>query len=95
MIEQYEPIEYDGTINEWEQAYSLDVDADWNSKLWNARATHCNHPEYNRTIHAINQVVSHYRIHTDIEGCTISPLHYLFAKYIGQDDKIPLLLKQI
>ena len=36
-----------------------------------------------------------YGISTDLEGCSITPLHYLFARYISDGSKIAKLLDKI
>ena len=46
-------------------------------------------------IDAIKEVIEQYRIHTDVEECSITPLHYLFARYASQDNAIPKLLQKI
>jgi len=66
--------------------------ADWPDHVWNAVATDCNHDSYKATISAIKDLANQFNIETDVEGCAITPLHFLFAKYIAKDEMIPTLI---
>ena len=67
------------------------VSGDWESQVWNASSGPSAHANYRETIAAIREVADYYQINTNLEGCTISPLHFIFAKYIKNapmEDKI-------
>lgn len=44
---------------------------------------------------SIKEVAEYYGINTNTEGCSITPLHYLFAKYIVDQAKVPKLLEKM
>lgn len=48
-----------------------------------------------QTIAAIKEVADYYQISSSVDGCTISPLHYIFATYIKQADMEDKLLEKI
>ena len=84
-------------ITSWDETYDLNNSkvGDWEDKIWGAVAKDCNHRSYMDTIRAINDLANTYNIATDLEGCAITPLHFIFAKYIGQDAMIPILLEKM
>ena len=43
----------------------------------------------------IKDLANFYNISTDVEGCSITPLHYLFARYIHDDENCNELLQKI
>jgi len=43
----------------------------------------------------MKEIVDYYNIHTDVEGCMITPLHYLFGKYISDDSMSGDLLDKL
>ena len=83
------------SIQDWEDKLSLEKGLAWEEKVFAARATPCNHDTYKFTIEKITELISFYNISADVEGSTISPLHYLFAKYIDNDEMMPRLIEKI
>lgn len=66
---------------------------EWEPKFWNERVKPSNQDKY--TIEKIKEIAAYYNIQTVVEGSTITPLHYLFAKYIADDLMIGKLLARI
>ena len=44
---------------------------------------------------SISEVIEYYNVQTEIEGCSITPLHYMFARYIRDDSKRGKLLEKL
>lgn len=43
----------------------------------------------------IKEIIEYYHVQTEIEGCSITPLYYLFARYIGEDSMRGKLLEKL
>lgn len=67
----------------------------WDSKVWNARAKASDHVSYTATMQSMQQLIDFYGIETEIEGCSITPLHFLFAKCISSQQNCDWLLAKI
>ena len=44
---------------------------------------------------SIREIIEYYHVQTEIEGCSITPLYYLFARYISDDSKRGKLLEKL
>ena len=44
---------------------------------------------------SIREIIEYYQVQTEIEGCSITPLYYLFARYISDDSKLGKLLEKL
>ena len=97
MIESYQaPKGVDLAIETWEATFDLEASTtEWNDEVWNARASNCNHESYRITINAIKDVADQFGIASDIDGCQITPMHFLFAKYMNNDEMIPKMIDKI
>jgi len=96
LIEEYNRQVFDCPIAEWERTYKLEGDeSDWNGEVWNAMASKSAHPSYVDTVNAIRELADHYGITTNVEECSITPLHYIFAKNIKNQSLMPRLIEKI
>ena len=85
-------------MDEAEKVYNLESDVvttDWDHTMWNASAPASDHEAYSVTIAAIRDLAREYNIETDVEQCSITPLHYLFARYLANDAVIETLIDKL
>lgn len=94
MIAGQKPAMYKCNITQWEEKYAAE-EGTWDSEVWNARAKPSNHESYASTMQSIKDLIDYYGIESEIEGCSITPLHYLFAKHINSSKSCEWLLKKI
>lgn len=94
LIESYESTDLLALpIEEWDSILSCSTE--WEPTVWNMKATQSTHASYAQTIAAIEEVADYYGINTNIQGSTITPLHFLFAKHIKDGDMESKLLEKI
>ena len=96
-MESYQaPKGVDLGIEKWEDTFNLESSqTEWSDEVWNAVAKDCNHESYRLTINAIKELATLFSIESDVEGCSITPLHFIFAKYIGNDEMIPKMIDKL
>lgn len=84
LFESYKQHINEWDITSWDEVYSLEAsrDKDWDDKIWNSNAPNSDHEAYQNTISDIKHLALEYGIETDLEQCSITPLHFIFAKYI-------------
>ena len=44
---------------------------------------------------SIREIIEYYHVQTEIEGCSITPLYYLFSRYISDDSTQGKLLEKL
>ena len=56
----------------------------WQEEFWNARLQPSSHKLYTEVIAALQALAERFNIQTSVDGCSFTPVHFIFFRYINE-----------